>query len=370
MITVRRVSRGQLFAVFFFAMFLFLLHQVLRFVAPFAGPLTWAAILALTFYPLTARLTRLFRGRRALAAAVLVVVITAGVIFPSVFLGTALVGQAASVYSRAQTAVQQGETRQLVESVKQSRLGGLYTRAVQPLTDRLNLDPADLLLRATNWITSQIVGAASGVARNALLSVVNFTLMLVALFFFFRDGEAMAAWLADLIPMDRQHTEAIFLRLYTTLTAVVQSMAVTAVAQGTLAGIGYLIVGLPYAIFLGFLTGLGAFMPLAGPALVWGGTAIYLLLTGRTYAALFVAVWGGGLVSWLDNIIKPIFIGGAAKLPTFPLLFAILGGIAVYGFLGVFLGPVTLALLLSFVEIYREQYRDEPDAPPPPDSVA
>lgn len=365
MLRVRRVSRGQLFAAFFFAVFLFLLYQLYLFVAPFAGPLVWAAILALTFYPLTARLTRLFGGRRSLAAGVLVAAITAGVIFPSFYVGSALVRQAASVYGRVQTAVQEGETRQLVDQLKQSRIGGLWTRTVAPLTDRLSIDPSDLLLRATNWISNQMVGAASGLARNALLSVVNFSLLLVALFFFFRDGELMAAVLADLIPMDRSDTERIFLRLYTTLTAVVQSMVVTAVAQGVIAGIGYLIVGLPYALFLAFLTGLGAFMPLAGPAVVWGGTALYLLATGRPYAALFIAIWGGAIVSWVDNIVKPIFIGGAAKLPAFPLLFAILGGISVYGFLGVFLGPVILAILFSFVEIYRENYRDEAALPPP-----
>lgn len=363
------MSRGQLFAAFFFAVFLFLLYQVYLFVAPFAGPLVWAGILALTFYPLTAGLTRLFRGRRSLAAAVLVVAITAGVIVPSVFLGSTLVHQAASAYGQMETAVREGETRQLVDTIKHSRLGGLYTRTVQPITDRLNLDPSDLLLRATNWISSQIVGAASGLAKNALLSVFNFAMMLVALYFFFRDGESMAGWLAELIPMDREHTDAIFQRLYTTLTAVVQSMVLTAVAQGVLAGIGYLIVGLPYSIFLGFLTGLGAFLPLAGPALVWGGTALYLLVIGRPGAALFIAAWGGGIVSWVDNIIKPIFIGGAAKLPTLPLLFAILGGISVYGFLGAFLGPVILALLLSFVDIYREDYRDDPRDLPPPEAI-
>jgi predicted PurR-regulated permease PerM len=213
--------------------------------------------------------------------------------------------------------------------------------------------------------------AASGFARNALLTVVNFTLMLVALFFFFRDGESMAARFAELIPMDRANTDAIFLRLYTTLTAVVQSMVVTAVVQGALAGMGYWIVGLPYWLYLAFLTGVGAFMPLAGPALVWGGTAIYLLATGRTGAALAIALWGGGIVSWVDNIIKPVFIGGAAKLPTLPLVFSILGGISVYGFLGIFLGPVVLALLLSFLEIYREDYREvEAESLPPPTSMA
>jgi predicted PurR-regulated permease PerM len=363
------VSRGQLFAAFFFAVFLFLLYQLYLFVAHFAGPLVWAAILALTFYPLTTRLTRAFRGRRSLAAATLVLGITVLAILPSILIGSLLVGQAGSAYHRLQEAVQQGEMQRLVDQIRTSRVGGLW-RTVAPLADRFSIDLSDVLLRATNWISDQIVGQATAVARNALVTLVNFLLMLVALFFFFRDGEQMALRLRELIPMGREHKDAIFARLYTTLSAVVQSMVLTAVTQGVLAGIGYAIVGLSFSLFLAFVTGLASFLPLAGPALIWSGAAVYLTLSGHTGAAIFLAAWGAGLVSTVDNVIKPLFIGGQAHLPAFPLLLAILGGLATYGFVGIFVGPMLLALLLSFLDIYREDYTEQPalvtaSAPPP-----
>src|SRR3989449_2794752 len=217
-------------------------------------------------------------------------------------------------------------------------------------------------------ISDQIVGHATAVARNALLSVVNFVLMLVALFFFFRDGEAMAGRVRDLLPMEREHKEAIAGRLYATLSAVVQSMLVTAVTQGLLAGLGYRVCGLSFSVFLGFITGLASFLPLAGPAFVWSGVALFLALTGHVGHAVGLAVWGVLAVSTADNWIKPLFIGGRAKLPTFPLLISILGGLSVYGFLGVFLGPVVLAILFVFVEIYREEYQRTPAAAPPPEA--
>lgn len=366
------MAREQLFAGFFFAVFLFLLYELYLFFLPFAGPVVWAAILALTFYPLTAWLTRACRGRRSLAAAILVLAITVLAILPSFFLGSVLVRQAAGAYRRVQEVVQQGEMRPLVEQIRASRLGGLWSN-LAPLAEQYSIDPSDLVLRATNWISDQIVGHASAVARNALLSVVNFLLMLVALFFFFRDGEQLAARLRELIPMEREHKDAIFARLYTTLTAVVQSMVVTAVTQGVLAGIGYGIAGLSFPLFLAFLTGLASFLPLAGPALVWGAAAVYLAVTGHSGWALFLALWGAGLVSMVDNFIKPLFIGGQARLPTFPLLIAILGGLSVYGFLGVFVGPVILAILLTFLDIYREDYPQEEPAvvrPVPPSERA
>jgi len=351
------VSREQLFAAFFFAVFFFLLYQLYLFLWAFFIPLVWAAILALTFYPLTAWLVRLFRGRRSLAALSLVVAVIVAVILPAIFVGSLLVREATGAYIRVQEAVRQGEMLHLVEQVRASRLGGVWMR-IAPAFEQFSIELSDLLLRAMNWLSEQIVGQATSLARNLLVSVANFILMLVALFFFFRDGERMAASLRELLPMEPEHKEAVFARLYTTLTAVVQSMVVTAATQGFLAGVGYwLIGGLSFSVFLGFLTGLASFLPLAGPAFMWSGTAVYLAFTGHLGRATGLAVWGVLVVSTADNWIKPLFIGGRAKLPTFLLLFAILGGLQVYGFVGVFLGPVILAILFSFVEIYREQYR-------------
>jgi len=358
------VSREHLFAAFFFAVFVFLLYQLVLFLAPFFAPLVWAAILALTFYPLTDGLTRLLRGRRALASTLLVIAVLAVVVFPAIYLGSLLVSQTTAAYERVQQMARDGELGRIVEQIRASRPGLLVQRILNPLRDKVNLDPAGLIVTATNWVSQQIAGQAAQLARNILFTLVNFTLMLVALFFFFRDGERMAGRVRDLLPMEPQHKHVIFTRLYATLTAVVQGMVLTAVAQGTLAGIGYwLIADLPFALFLAFLTGLASFIPLAGPAIIWGGVAIYLASIGETGRAIGMAVWGAVLVSTVDNFIKTLVIGGRARLPTFLLLFALLGGLKVYGFLGVFLAPVILAILLAFTDIYRELY-SAPERPP------
>jgi predicted PurR-regulated permease PerM len=364
------VSREQLFAAFFFAVFLFLLYQLYLFLSPFFAPLVWAGILALAFYPLTTWLARVFRGRRTAVALVLVLAVTMVAILPSFLLGSLLVREATGAYRRLQEAVQRGEVLQLADQIRASRVGGVWMR-VAPLFEQLSVDLSDLLLRATNWVSDLIVAQATSLARNVLLSVVNFLLMLVALFFFFRDGEAMAARVRDLLPMEPAHKEAVFARLYTTLTAVVQSMVVTAVTQGLLAGIGYwLIGGLSFSVFLGFVTGLASFLPLAGPAFVWSGAALYLALTGHVGRAVGLAIWGAAVVSTADNWIKPLFIGGRANLPTFLLLMSILGGLQLYGFLGVFLGPVVLAILFVFVDIYRAEYPEPAAVLPPPERRA
>jgi predicted PurR-regulated permease PerM len=370
------VSRESLFAAFFFAAFLLLLYAFYLFVSAYFGPIVWAAILALTFYPLNDWLVRRAGVRRSLAATTLVFVVTIVAILPAFYLGSVLVGEATGAYNKLQQAIQAGAAPGIIEWIRASYFGGIYDR-LAGLFEQYSIDPSDLALRATQAVSAQIAGQAAGIARDALLSVLNFILMLVALWFLFRDGEAMAQGLRDLIPMEPEHKDAIFARLYTTLTAVVQSMVVVAVTQGVLAGVGYgLIGGLEFSVFLGFVTGFASFVPLAGAAVVWIGAAIYLLFIGEVGRAIGLSVWGLLVVSSADNWIKPLFIGGRAKLPTSLLLIALLGGLQVFGFLGVFLGPVLLALLLTFVAIYRDLYVAKPliqpavPVEPPPARIA
>jgi predicted PurR-regulated permease PerM len=351
------VSREHLFAAFFLACYVFLLYQLYLFLAPFAGPLLWAAILALTFYPLTAWLTHAFRGNRGMAALVLVVAVTTMAILPSIFLGSLLVREAGQAYVRIQEAVANGEVTQFIERVQNSGVGRLYQRVTAPFADKIDLDPTRLILAAAAWVSQQIASQGGAVARNVLVSLVNGSLMVLALFFFFRDGERIAGRILELLPMERAHKDHVARRLYDTLSAVVQSMIVVSVAQGILGGLAYWLIGdLPFAVFLGFLTGISSFIPPAGSAFVWGPASAYLWFTDHTARAILLLLWGMIVVSGSDNVIRTVLIGGRAKMPTFLLLFSILGGLQVYGFLGVFVAPVVVAALLSFVDIYRELY--------------
>jgi predicted PurR-regulated permease PerM len=351
------VSRERLFAAFFFAVLGLLLYQLFLFLAPFFRPLGWAAILALTFYPLTTWLVRVFRGSRAAAASVLVLTVLAVAIIPSLVLGSMLVNEAAGAYEKVKGLVQSGELTRLVDSLRASRPGLLLDRVAAPVIRSLDLDLSQLLLGATSYVSQQIALQTGAIARNVLESVVSGGLMLLALFFFFRDGDRMSAVIRDLLPMDAEHKHEVFARVYDTLTAVVQSMVVMAVTQGVLGGFGYWALGgLQFSVFLGFLTAVASFLPPFGAAFVWAPAGVYLLLTGSVLRGVLLLLWGLFAVSMVDNVIRPLFIGGRARLPTFLLLFTILGGMTVYGFLGVFLAPVILAALLSFLDIYQELY--------------
>jgi predicted PurR-regulated permease PerM len=189
--------------------------------------------------------------------------------------------------------------------------------------------------------------------------VTNFFFTVFALFFFFRDGEKMVRAFRDLIPMEAEHKDAILARFYDTVSAVVQGTLITAAVQGLLAGIGIAIVGVPFAILLGVATSFISLLPFGGP-LVWISVVIYLLIGGAYFRAAFLVAWGVLVIGSADNVIRPLIIGGRTQIPTIFLFFGILGGLQAYGFLGIFLGPAVIAILVAFIRIYREEYATVP----------
>jgi predicted PurR-regulated permease PerM len=147
------------------------------------------------------------------------------------------------------------------------------------------------------------------------------------------------------------------LRVYQTITAVISGALLTAGAQGLLAMIGYLIAGVPLAVFFGVLTGISGMIPVVGAGLIWAPIAVFVFLEDPSWG-IFVAVWGFVLVSLADNFLKPVLIGSQARMPILLVFCAIIGGMNVYGVTGVIIGPILIAVLLAFITIYRDSYLD------------
>jgi len=349
------MSRQQLFAAFFFAVFLFLLAQLYSLFFAFLVPLIWAVIFVLTFYPGYTVLLGLLGGRRTLASLLMTVFIVLLVAVPVFFFSSVLTSQVLDFYQRVQEAAYSGELQQIFSSWRETWLGRLWQKW-GPQISAFEIDIPSLALRGANAASQLIVGQATGIARNLFMFLFDFLIMSFSLFFLFRDGEGFYRTLRDLIPMEPEHKEEIFQRFYETVSAVVQGMVATAVVQGFLAGVGFWALGIPFSFFLGCASALFSLQPIGGAAVVWVPCVIYLGLAGAWGKALILLGYGIFIVSGVDNVLKPLIIGGRTKLPTLFLFFGILGGLQAYGFLGIFLGPVVLAIIMAFVNIYKEEY--------------
>ncbi|HUI26878.1 MAG TPA: AI-2E family transporter [Candidatus Kryptonia bacterium] len=359
------MTRQQLFAAFFFAALLYLLFQFYVIFSVFLGPLSWAALLALVFYPINARLVSLARGRETLVAFGLTTVVIAVVIVPTILISALLASESVALYQRLQEFITSGQMPGLLERtltwLHESRVGQLWDR-MAPQISAWNINFGATALKFGDAISSFLVAQATGIAKNALRFVVNFFLTTFALFFFFRDGERLISGLRELIPMAPEHKNAVFGRLYDTLSAVVQGTLATAAAQGTLAGLGFWALGVPFAVILGCATAFLSLLPM-GAVLVWAGVVIYFLANGAFVRAVLMLIWGIVGISGVDNVIRPLIIGGRAQIPTAFLFFGILGGLQAYGFLGLFLAPAVIAILFAFIRIYQELYAVDLPAP-------
>jgi predicted PurR-regulated permease PerM len=352
--SVLGANRQTVFRAFFFSVFLFLLYQFILILSPFVTPLVVSTTLTLIFYPLHARISRRLKNRPNAAAGVSVALIMVIVIVPTILLAWLLIKESRVVSPSARQWVQNVRTQSFDTSSFPPATQKILRKA-EALLGSWEIDLQDIFLKNLDQIGGQISAFGGRVLKNVVFLVFDVLVTAFTLFFFFRDGEKIVRRIMDLVPMEHDHKEHILKRLDQTLSAVVRGVFITATVQGGLAGIAYTLAGLNFSVLLTFATAFMALIPFAGAASVWIPVSVYMFLKGATVKAIFLFCWGILVVSLVDNILRPILIGEKAKLPILLLFFGILGGLQVYGFIGILIGPLMIASVLAFAKIYREQ---------------
>ena len=353
------MTKRQLFAWGFFAGLLLLLYQIGVIFRPFFIPILWATILAHVSFPVHRRLSAVLGFRGTLSAALLTIGLLAIVVVPVVLLSILLIDEAGAAYVQASDWVKAGGLKQLPQELSRLPIGG---ETVRGLLSRSTISQEDLeafLLQNVRALSGFVVEQLGGLAKNIFLLIANFLVMMVTLFFFFRDGPRLVQGLYDVIPLEEAHKQRIFARLDATMTAVVKGIMLTAVVQGVLAGLAYATLGAPFPVFLMALTILLAPLPFGGTGLVWVPVAGYRYWTGPLWKAIAMLALGLGVVTMIDNFLRPLLIGQDARLAVLFLFFSILGGLAAYGLIGLFLGPIFLAIFITALQIYREEYHEK-----------
>jgi predicted PurR-regulated permease PerM len=316
-----------------------------RVMEPFIVPVVWAAILAFVTWSTYLRLLRACGGRRVLASLLMTIAVSLAVIAPIAWLALVLRIELVRVWHDAQALVAGGV--QLPPAVL--RLPWLGDQ-LRELAVRAAQDPHALgleLRRVTDHSFDHIARLVGGIGREA----VKMAFTAVSLFFVYRDGERLAAQLARALEQvlgTRVHN---YLRaIEQTVKAVVYGLVLTALAQGLLVGVGYWIAGAGAPVFLAALTTVCGLIPFAAPT-VWIGVCVWLFVKGSTAAAVGLAIWGAIVLGWTDHIVRPFLISREAAIPFIIVLFGVLGGLASFGLVGLFIGPVILAVLLA---VWRE----------------
>ena len=306
---------------------------------PLWAPLLLASWMAVAFRPWHAKLAQKVGGRSG-AAAVATVSLVLALLLPVLVIGLSLVGAALSLAEQLQRSAGAKEGLQTLLESQPELSGGLNMQRISELLQSHG---------GGAWKTaSMIFGAASSAVIGMFVFVYGFYVCLV-------DGGRAYRWLIDHCPLEPQQTERLALAYEETGRGLLIGVGLTALVQGAVATLGYVIIGVPQALVLGLLTALAALIPSFGTGLIWAPLAIGLLAAGRTGAA--VAVLGVGCaISVLDNFVRPLFSRrGHLQLSSFVLLVAMLGGMVAFGTWGLLLGPLFVRLSVEALRLGRER---------------
>jgi predicted PurR-regulated permease PerM len=321
---------------------------------PFIVPVVWAALLVYVSAPLHRRVLGLCHGRATAAALVTTALVALVLIVPVAMLAVLLQREIASLY-QAIAGADETPLATLLRTIPW--VGDTIAEALGSYAgDGVSI--RQLILDWAQDSRAQLLRALGSVGRNAAKA---FFTVLTA-FFFYRDGTSLVRQAGRILEhlagdrLDRYwHAAGGMVR------AVVLGLLVTALAQGLLAGVGYALVGVDAPVLLGALTALASIVPVIGTGLVWGVVAAALLLTGHAWPGLALIAWGTVLVHPVDNLVRPLLISNATQLPFLLVMFGIIGGLAAFGLVGLFVGPVVLAVATA---VWRERVGLAARAPP------
>jgi predicted PurR-regulated permease PerM len=339
----------------FSALLVYALFLIFR---PFAGPIVWAALLAFLLYSWNKKLRRKLGGRAGLAATVMTLGVTLGIVIPMGLLGLAFVSQASDLVRR----LGQIAERYRIAGPEDLLLLPPLKRAAQWATEKLPVSVDDIqrwIVQAAQTLLEFAVANSRFVFLGALGAFVGLSLMLFILFFFFRDGEDITRRGLAIVPMSEDRKRSLVHHLSQVTRAVVYGSLLTALAQGALVGVAFAITKLPSPVVFGVLAAVASLIPMIGTGLVLAPAAIVLAAQGRWGAAIFMAIWGVAVVGLADNFLRPMFISGRAEIATLPVFIGVLGGLAAFGPIGLFLGPLVIALTLALLRFVESDGRRE-----------
>ena len=312
---------------------------------PFANVIAWASILAILCYPLHQRLVQR-TGRVALSALITSVLTVLACVLPLLAAGGIAASELVTLGQSLPAALPTG-TEPLVRAVD----------FLSQLAARVGFSEASV----RQWIEPQLGELARRGGQYAVIvatglfdAVVSSALVIFAMFLLLRDGKGLVGVIADFLPFERSRNDALLVRIKDVVQASIYGVVVIAVVQGALCGIMFAIVGIPAAALWGMVTVFVSVLPVVGAFGVWGPGTLYLALNGEWTRAIVLAVWGTFVVSGVDNVLRPRLVAGRAGLSELVMFFALLGGLRVFGPVGIVLGPVAFATAAAIVEAVRD----------------
>lgn len=307
---------------------------------PFIYPLVLAVILATVFEPVHKRILSIVRDNHGIAALLSTVFVIAVIAIPVAFLSTQIFKEATQLYVSLTSDSLTGSISVGVDKV--AKASGI------DFTMPVSLDINQYIKQGLGWLIKHLGAVFSNVAKT----MVDVFILFIALYSVFKDGHRLKKSVILLSPLQDVYDETVFRKLKLAINGVVRGSISVSIIQGVLTAIGLTIFGVPNAVLWGSVAAIGALIPGVGTSLVVIPSIIFLFFTGANVSAVGLIVWGMLGVGLVDNYLGPKLVGRGVQLHPFLVLLSALGGVSLFGPLGVLFGPLVLSLLFVFLEIY------------------
>jgi predicted PurR-regulated permease PerM len=340
-VSTRTTSQRRLGSALFYGIVILLVYLAYLVFAPFLAPLAWAAVLVVVSYPGYEWMARRWGATKASILATVGVTII--LIAPTLFVMIAFVQQGVSAAQSIQLKISSGHWIWL----------GRLWNAVQMRFPNLTLEDLNTSLRRYGAQSATFVAARLGtILRNTATLVFHLGFTILAMFYLFRDGHSMVERLREILPFEESHRNRMLEQVRALIFASVTSSLVAAALHGVLGGTAFALTGIKAPIFWGVMMAFFSFVPVVGSALIWVPMAISLVAGGLWGRGIVLLILCAVIAGGVDNLVRPLFISGRAAMSGLVIFISVLGGISVFGLLGVVLGPIVVVMATSLLDLY------------------
>ena len=344
----KTTTSDRLTTVLSYGALLLLGYLVYVIVAPFLVPLVWSAVLAIFFFPLHEKLAK--RWKPTLAALVSTLGVTFLLVVPALVVTGYTAKQAVDATARAQAVLKH-------QDANASDRAEQWLKSKLPASMR-DIDFSDQLQQGAEKAAGYLAGKLTGLLKNLVTFFVDLFLMLFALFFMFRDGHEVVRGVRHLLPFDSEIQSEMLTESRDLIFASVAVALIIALMQGALGGLAFTLVGISSPLFWGVLIAFFSLVPVVGSALIWIPAAFWIGLNGHWGKAIVILAICGGVAGVADNLVRPLLLRNRTRLNELLLFVSVLGGIEVFGLLGIVAGPTIMAAAMGVFRVYME-HRDE-----------
>ena len=336
-----QTERERLNRIVFYGAILLLGYLAYKIIEPFLMPLAWAGVLALCAYPLFGKLEQRLGANYAAFFSTIAVALL--LILPAVLLIMALINEA----SQAAPVI-----RKVVDDLQNhEKIMGAWSW----MRDHLPLPPIDQirarLMSLAAQLTTLLASQGGAILQNTSIFLFKLFVTLFALFFFLRDSKQMGAVIRKLLPFEKKRQEQLIALTRDLVFAGTTTTLTVAAAQGVAGGIIFTILGFKASILWGVVMGFCALLPVVGSTIIWFPAALWLIVSGEWVRGLILIGLGVGVIGMIDNLLRPFLMSGKSSMNGLLMFISLLGGVSAFGFIGLVLGPVVAATVISILQV-------------------